>query len=189
MESNMMKGGNTHISWCLSNAPQAVPVEKNLPCGEITPHDIFSCTKILQMTIRQLEKCLHMVNKEKDGHVEKFLHVRNVETNLFWIPFTLFCQQIYFVAINISFCVETNWTLNFVCGEKKYKYQVWACIQENIYPPSDVGWIHCIHSVEYSPARCSCSWWIHWHSLSVKFAREMQLVELHRAVTHFHSPG
>ena len=83
----------------------------NLPCGEF--HHMTNC---------QLEKCLHMENMEKNllwgemwrkiSHVENNLHMRNVETSLFyhnlccfviksvWLPFMLFCRQIYFVAIH-----------------------------------------------------------------------------------------
>ena len=36
-------------TWYLSRAPRAVPVEKNLSCGEICPHDRFSRGQILNM--------------------------------------------------------------------------------------------------------------------------------------------
>ena len=58
-----------HISY-LSRVPRApyhgrCPWRKNLPCGEISAHDILL-----------LEEILHMA----EWHIEKVLHVRNVNT-------------------------------------------------------------------------------------------------------------
>ena len=63
-------------------------------------------------------------------HVEKFLHMRNVEGNLFGhnlccfvsksflSPFTLFCREIYFVVIHARFYVGEI-ELEIVSVEKK----------------------------------------------------------------------
>ena len=77
----------------------------------------LSHVEILYMTNRQLEKCLHMVNIQKHlpcgemwrkiCHVEKYLYMVNVETNLFGhklccfvgksvlFPFMQFSREIY----------------------------------------------------------------------------------------------
>ena len=90
----------------------------------------------------QLEKCLHRVNMKKNlsggemwrkiCHVEEFLNMRNMETNLFCqssccfvaksllLPFTLFCRKIYFFSQFMRFCMEKNLTNNCVCGEKRH---------------------------------------------------------------------
>ena len=53
---------------------------KNLSFGEIFPYERLSCGEVFP-------------------HVEKFVHKRNVETNLFFSQFMLFCWQISFAAI------------------------------------------------------------------------------------------
>ena len=99
------------------------PWRKNLPCGEISPHDILLLEEILHMT---------------DWHVEKVLHVRNVnkicKLDTWCMQFMVFCRikllknQVFgdlrcFVEIFLlwftRFCVEKNWAKNCVCGEKR----------------------------------------------------------------------
>ena len=81
------------------------------------------------------KKCLHMVNMEKICHVEKFLHMRNVETNLVghnlcyfvakscFFASTLFCRKIYFVAIHALLRGE-KLNQKLCLWRKKDKYEV-----------------------------------------------------------------
>ena len=109
-------------TWYLSQAPQAVPVEKNIPCGEN-----FSTRQIVMWRNFPYDKSSvgEMSSHGRYGeiwrkicHVEKFLHMRDVETNLFChnsccfvvksvlLPYTLFCCERYFVAIYALLCGE-----------------------------------------------------------------------------------
>jgi len=72
-------------------------------------------------------------------HLEKFLHIRNVETicfvliyavlsqNQFVLPFTLFCREINFVAI-YAFLRGEKFRQKLCLWRKKDKYQVWVSI-------------------------------------------------------------
>ena len=110
-----------------------VPVEKNLSCGEICPHDRFSCGQILHIT---------------DCHVDKFLTWQIVMWKKFstwemWRKFVMWRNNVYnlwcfvafyavllqnrdlrrFVAISVlsqftRFCVEKNLAKNGPGGEK-----------------------------------------------------------------------
>ena len=98
------------------------------------------------MTNCQLEKCFHMVNMDNLSyremwrqirHVEKFLHKRNVETNLVrpnscclvaksvLLPFMLFRPKIYFVAIHVLMHAE-KFQPKLCLWRKKDKYQTWG---------------------------------------------------------------
>ena len=55
----------------MSQTPQTASVEKKLVMWRNSPHDMLSSGKFL-----------HMINVGKLCHMEKFLHMRNVETNL-----------------------------------------------------------------------------------------------------------
>ena len=73
-------------------------------------------------------------------HLEKFLHIRNVETicfvliyavlsqNQFVLPFTLFCREINFVAI-YAFLRGEKFRQKLCLWRKKDKYQVCSHLQ------------------------------------------------------------
>ena len=61
------------------------PWRKNLPCGEISPHDILSLGEILHMTDWHVEKVLHIRNVKKICYVEKQIVIwRNISTWEIW---------------------------------------------------------------------------------------------------------
>ena len=101
-------------------------------CGEISPHDRCLCTEILHMKNCQLEKCLHMLNMEKNLSCGDIFPHENVETNLFCRNFCcFFCLLRCFVAKSIlsrftGFCV-LHWIKNCACGENR-KNMRYGCI-------------------------------------------------------------
>ena len=74
-------------------------------------------------------------------HVEKFLHMRDVETNLFChnsccfvvksvlLPYTLFCWERYFVAIYALLCGE-KFNQKLCLWRKMDKYQVCCTVTQ-----------------------------------------------------------
>ena len=110
-------------TWYLSQAPQAVPVENFLSCGEISSHDRFSCGEILHMTWCYVENALHMRNVKKSVMWRNFLHN-------WWFFVALNCCKIIVLVIyailSRIFCRDLRtfvWRKIepkiFVCGEKR----------------------------------------------------------------------
>ena len=127
---------------------------KNLPCGEISPHDILSLGEILHMTDWHVEKVLHIRNVKKICYVEKQIVIwRNISTWEIWskicrvekivynlwcfhaycavllqnrliLRFTLFCRKICFVAIYALLRGE-KLSKKLCPWRKKDKYDVW----------------------------------------------------------------
>ena len=149
-------------------------MKKNLSCGEISPHDRLSCGDILRMTNCQWEKCLRMVNMEK-----------NLSCVLLQNKFC--CNLRCFVAESIFFCNYAllhgkNLTKNCARGEKgqisgmmliyEYSWQVpHLCTRPTRQkPPTDlgqpeselrrrIGWKWARTASSSSPnVRCSSSW-------------------------------
>ena len=130
-----------HTSY-LSQAPQAVPVEKK---SAMWRNFLFMTDVMWRYLPHDILSGLHLVSTGKNlscgemwrqiWHVEKFLHMRNVEANLFChnsccsvaksglLPFTLFCRKIYFVAIYALLCGE-QLNQNLCLWRKKDKYEV-----------------------------------------------------------------
>ena len=87
------------------------PCRKNLPCGEISAHDILLLEEILHMT---------------DWHVEKVLHVRNVNTicklDKWCVQFMVFCRikllKNQFLAIYAVLSRFFAVIYALLCGEK-----------------------------------------------------------------------
>ena len=94
-------------------------------------------------------------------HVEKFLHMRDVETNLFChnsccfvvksvlLPYTLFCCERYFVAIYALLCGE-KFNQKLCLWRKKDKYQVcvqlWSLRDQRAGASSLISHISCYHA-------------------------------------------
>ena len=121
-------------TWYLSQAPQAVPVESFLSCGEffhITFCHVPHCGEILHMT-------------EKALHVRKSVMWRNDVHNL-WCFVSLNCCKILFFGDLC--CFVENLLLRFTrfCAEKKLSqkiclwrkmdilYHVWAYVWYFLY--------------------------------------------------------
>ena len=136
------------------------PWRKNLPCGEISPHDIFSLGEILHMT---------------DWHVERFstwqiVMWKKLSTWEMWRKSVMWRNNVYnlwcFVALNCCkisffgdlrcfvdnflsqftrFCVEKNWAKKMCPWRKMDKYHVWLysgdyLIFSSPYLPQKIRW-------------------------------------------------
>ena len=82
---------------------------KNLPCGEISPHDRLSCAENLHSTNCQLAKCLHMVNVETNLSFGEISPHQKCGDNLFCLNLCCFvsksvCVAIYAVLSRNQFC-------------------------------------------------------------------------------------
>ena len=124
--------GDMH-TWYLSRVPRVVPVEKNLSCGEIWPHDRFSCGQILHIADRHVDKFLtwQIIMWKKFSTWEmwrKFVMWRNNVSNLwcFVAFYAVLLQNVdlrSFVAISVlsrstRFCVEKNSAKNYAPWRK-----------------------------------------------------------------------
>ena len=120
-------------TWYLSRVPRVVPVEKNLSCGEIWPHDRFSCGQILHIADRHVDKFLtwQIIMWKKFSTWEmwrKFVMWRNNVSNL-WCFVAFYAVLLQnrdlrsFVAISVlsrftRFCVEKNSAKNYAPWRK-----------------------------------------------------------------------
>ena len=103
----------------LSRAPWAVPVEKNLSCGEICPHDRWWGGVILHMTCGQI---LHMGNVKIICNVEKYCVQCMVFCHIlrYFVAESVFCDWQCFVAIHALLRGETV-SNKIVPVEKKWQ--------------------------------------------------------------------
>ena len=124
---------DTKHTWYLSRVPRVVPVEKNLSCGEIWPHDRFSCGQILHIADRHVDKFLtwQIIMWKKFSTWEmwrKFVMWRNNVSNL-WCFVAFYAVLLQnrdlrsFVAISVlsrftRFCVEKNSAKNYAPWRK-----------------------------------------------------------------------
>ena len=104
------------------------PWRKNLPCGEISPHDILLLEEILYMTDWHVEKLLHVRNVNTICKLDKwcvqfmvFCHIKLLENPFFW-RFTLFCRD-FFAVIYALLCGE-KLSQKLCLWRKKDKYHV-----------------------------------------------------------------
>ena len=130
-----VKRAECHTSY-LSWVSRVAPVEKNLSCGEICPHDRFPCGQILHITDCHMDKFLtrQIVMWKKSSTWEmwrKFVMWRNNVYNLwrFVAFYAVLLQNLLlsdlrcFVAKSVlsrftHFCVETKLSKKFARGEK-----------------------------------------------------------------------
>ena len=110
-------------------------VEKKSVMWKKIPHNRLSCGENIHMTDCHVESYLHMVNVETNLSNGGIFHMKNVDTNQFChnlhclvaksdlLQFTLFCREICFVAIYALLCGEKlNQTLRM--WRKNDKYEV-----------------------------------------------------------------
>ena len=116
------------------------PWRKNLPCGEISAHDILLLEEILHMT---------------EWHIEKVLHVRNVNTicklDKWCVQFMVFCR------IKLILCVK-KLSQKLCLWRKKDKYDVW--IERGSTPVHlSQNRLHRHHNMNVMPQGTHCRLW------------------------------
>ena len=92
------------------------------------------------MTNCQLEKCLNIVNMEKNLSCVEISPHEKCEDKLDLSQFMMFCRKICFVTVYVvlsrftRFCMQKNLTKNCVCGEKgaNIRYARAFCLSEHV---------------------------------------------------------